>query len=125
MKKLYFKNKINNYKENRLNENKSKEKEKKFNNTYISKDNVEHFQIFSNNNTSFKKKENNDYNEEEKNRFRTTLLKRDILNKNKSVINNSCLILNDLEEIKSGETFKYSIRNKYKKEKSLQKIKDI
>ena len=44
---------------------------------------------------------------------------------NKSVINNSCLILNDLEEIKSGEIFKYSIRNKYKKEKSLQKIKDI
>ena len=125
MKKLYFKNKINNYKENRLNENKSKEKEKKFNNTYISKDNAEHFQIFSNNNTSFKKKENNDYNEEEKNRFRTTLLKRNILNKNKSVINNSCLILNDLEEIKSGETFKYSIRNKYKKEKSLQKIKDL
>ena len=125
MKKLYFKNKRNNYKENRLDENKSKEKEKKFNNTYISKDNVEHFQIFSNNNTNFSKKENNDYNEKEKNRFRITLLRRNILNKNKFAINNSCLFLNDLEEMKSGETSKYSIRNKYKKERSLQKIKDI
>ena len=106
---------MNNYKEN-----KSKKKEKKFNNDLSSKDNIENYHIFSNN----KRKENNDYNEKEKNMFRTTLLKRNILSKNKSVINNSCLILNDLEE-RSGETFKYSIRNKYKKEKSLQKIKDI
>jgi len=83
MKKLYFKNKMNNYKENRLDENKSKEKEKKLNNTYIIKDNIEHFKVFSNNNTNFAKKENNDYNEKEKNRFRITLLRRNILNKNK------------------------------------------
>ena len=117
MKKLYFKNRMNNYKENRIDEkkSKSKEKEKKFNNTFISKDNIEHFHISSTNKRI-------DYNEKEKERFRTNLLKKNILNKNRSVINNSCLILNDLEEIKSGETFKYSIRNKYKKEKSLQKI---
>ena len=119
MKKLYFKNRMNNYKENRIDEkkSKSKEKEKKFNNTFISKDNIEHFHISS-------KNKRIDYNEKEKERFRTNLLKKNILNKNRSVINNSCLILNDLEEIKSGETFKYSIRKKYKKEKNLQKIKD-
>ncbi len=122
MKKLYFKNKkINNIiKENRIDENESKENEKKLNNkSFIRKDNKEHFHILSKDNK--KRKEKNTFKEKEKNIFRTTLLKRNMLNKNKSVTNNSYLNLDHLEISKSGETSRYSIRNKYKKDKSLQK----
>ena len=109
MKKIYIKNRINNPREKNI--NKSESEIKTINNNFFFKDHVDQFQILpyiihiKNENN---KRENN-----------VKIGRINSFNEYKEDIKN----INNSKEQANGETFKYSIRKKYKKEKEKRKSK--
>ena len=146
-KKIYFKYKINNddtienknnkdsiiIKEEKINKKEKEEISKK--KLIFNKDNVEQFQILPQKDNKYKKNKNKTFINKEKNPLVKSLdfvennylcnrdkkfIKRNIIseNQNKSFRK---LFYNSTTDLRIGETFKNSIRNKYKREKSLKK----
>ena len=107
MKKIYIKNRIKNPKEKNLNINESQEM-KTINNNLFLRDNVDQFQILP---CIIHKK-----NENIKRRNKVIIGRNNSINEYKTESKN----INNSEEVLNGETFKYSIRNKYKREKAIQ-----
>ena len=146
-KKIYFKYKTNNddtienknnkdsiiIKEEKINKKEKEEISKK--KLIFNKDNVEQFQILPQKDNKYKKNKNKTFINKEKNPLVKSLdfvennylcnrdkklIKRNIIseNQNKSFRK---LFYNSTTDLRIGETFKNSIRNKYKREKSLKK----
>jgi hypothetical protein len=106
MKKIYIKNPLNNPRERSIKKNGSSIITT-INNSLFFRDNVDQFQILPN--LILKKNENNKSENNVKN-GRSNSIKYKTKSKN----------INNYKEVLNGETFKYSIRNKYKKEKAIQ-----
>ena len=109
MKKIYIKNRINNPREKNI--NKSESEIKTINNNFFFKDHVDQFQILPY--IIHKKNENN------KRENNVKIGRINSFNEYKEDIKN----INNSKEQVNGETFKYSIRKKYKKEKEKRKSK--
>jgi len=109
MKKIYIKNRINNPREKNI--NKSESEIKTINNNFFFKDHVDQFQILPY--IIHKKNENN------KRENNVKIGRINSFNEYKEDIKN----INNFKEQVNGETFKYSIRKKYKKEKEKRKSK--
>ena len=109
MKKIYIKNRINNPREKNI--NKSESEIKTINNNFFFKDHVDQFQILPY--IIHKKNENN------KRENNVKIGRINSFNEYKEDIKN----INNSKEQANGETFKYSIRKKYKKEKEKRKSK--
>jgi hypothetical protein len=106
MKKIYIKNPLNNPRERSIKKNGSSIITT-INNSLFFRDNVDQFQILPN--LILKKNENNKSENNVKN-GRSNSIKYKTKSKN----------INNYKEVLNGETFKYSIMNKYKKEKAIQ-----
>ena len=107
MKKIYIKNKINNSREKNKKQNESLEM-KTINNNLFLRDNVDQFQILP---LIIHKKNGNNKKENYVRNGRSNSI-----NEYKTESKN----IDNSEEVSNGETFKYSIRNKYKREKAIQ-----
>jgi hypothetical protein len=107
MKKIYIKNRINNSREKNKKQNESLEM-KTINNNLFLRDNVDQFQILP---LIIHKKNGNNKKENYVRNGRSNSI-----NEYKTEAKN----IDNSEEVSNGETFKYSIRNKYKREKAIQ-----
>lgn len=105
MKKVYIKSRINNPKEKNINKNKSPVM-KAIHNFLFLRDNVDQFQILPIIHKKNKKNKRED---------NVKIGRNNSINIYKTDTN----IINNSEELLNGETFKYSIRNKYKREKAI------
>ena len=141
LKKLYFQSKMSNFyfkddeKNIKSKEIKKIHKEKKIISNHedkeneIIKDNVSHFQIvpiikkkkitYENDNDKNSIDYNMENNNDQKNSLNKKLHRRNISGEN--IMNKYENYFSKSVEVKNGETFKYSIRNKYKRERSLDK----